>query len=257
MTEIPDVLACDVGNTRIRLAQVKGDQVGEVRSFRVGDLGELGAAVAEMLAKIPPPRKIVAASVNPAALKALEAAVHDACGEEVLSIGRDLPLPLPTDLEQSSLIGVDRLCCAVAAFDRLGVACVVVDLGTAGTVDCVNGEGVFLGGAILPGLEMGARALHEQTALLPQVDVSEPDGVIGKDTYGAIVGGLVFGLRGAVRALVEAYAATLGQWPLVVATGGDADMIFRDGDFAAMVQAIVPDLLLRGVAIAYYKTLLK
>ncbi len=254
---MPSVLACDVGNTAIHFARVRSDEVQDVRTFRLGQLSALGPALAEAWEQVPPPRKIVAGSVNPAGLRALEAAAAESLHEDVLVVGRDLPLPLETDLADPDSVGVDRLCAAVAAFDRLGVPCVVADFGTAVTIYCVNGEGVFLGGAILPGLDLGAESLSAGAAQLPRVKPSPPDWVYGKDTRQAIIGGLVFGARGALRTLVEAYATELGQWPMVILTGGDAETVCPSPGETDLVQAVVDDLVLRGVAIAYYKTLLK
>jgi len=172
-------------------------------------------------------------------------------------VGRDLPLPAATRLPEPRKIGVDRLCAAAAAFDRLGTACVVADFGTAITIDCVDDEGLFLGGAILPGLHMSAGALARDTAQLPVTEPVNPDWVFGRNTQEAIAGGLVFGARGALRELVESYATALGHWPLVIVTGGDAHLICPDPNASELVQAIVPDLVLRGAAIAYYRTLLK
>ena len=255
--EIPNVLACDVGNAAIHLAHVCGEQVAGARTFRTGELSPLGEAISALWREIPEPRKVAAGSVNPAGLKALEAAVADALGEDVLAVGRELPLPIATDLPAPDAVGVDRLCAAAAAFDRLGVACIVADFGTAVTVDCVSDEGVFLGGAILPGVHLAARSLADGTAQLPLVTPCRPDWAYGRDTREAIIGGLVYGLRGALRGLVEAYATRLGHWPLVIATGGDAELICNQAGESDLIQAVVPDLVLRGVAMAYYKSLLK
>ena len=257
MTEIPNVLACDVGNSAVHVAHVKGDEVALHRVVRVGQLARLNGQLAEIWKQIPQPRKLVAASVNPAALKALEAAAAEALGEDVLVVGRDLPLPIETDLPDPRSVGVDRLCCAVAAYDRLGTACVVADFGTAITIDCVNDSGVFLGGAILPGLDLAADSLHDHTAQLPRVDLHCPNWVFGKDTAQAIVGGIVGGARGALRELVEAYATELGHWPLVIVTGGDAALVCPHPGDNGLVQAVVSDLAVRGVALAYYNSLLK
>lgn len=254
---IPSILACDVGNSGIRLACVQGDEVSEIRRIPANQLAGLGGILAAMWADIPQPRKLVAGSVNPPALKALEAAADDAINEPVLVVGRDLPLPLPTAVEHPERVGVDRLCAAAAAFDRLGVACVIGDFGTAATIDCVDEKGVFLGGAIMPGLGLAAESLHAKTAQLPHVKCSAPDWVFGKNTEQAIIGGLVYGARGALRELVEDYATALGHWPVVVLTGGDAELICGDPNASELVQAIVPDLVLRGVAIAYYRALVK
>jgi type III pantothenate kinase len=257
IAQIPSVLAADVGNSAIHLAIIQGNDVSDVHVLRGGELGRLGERLAQLWQEMSGPRKVVAASVNGGHLAALEEAARQAIGQDVLVIGRDLPLPIDADVPDPSRIGVDRLCCAVAAYDRLGAACVVADFGTAITIDCVSDKGVFLGGAILPGLRMGAAALNSNTAQLPLVEPSEPSWVFGKDTHQAIAGGLVLGARGALRELVERYANFLNHWPTVVVTGGDAALVCPDPQQDDLVQAVVPDLALRGVAAAYYRTLLK
>ena len=106
------------------------------------------------------------------------------------------------------------------------------------------------------GLAMSARALHTWTAQLPEVKLRQPDWVFGANTTEAIVGGLIYGACGALRRLVEAYAEDLEHWPLVIATGGDAELVVPSLNESDLIQAIVPDLALRGVAAAYYRTLL-
>ena len=254
---IPTVLACDVGNSTIRLATVTGEDVSDVTTVRVGELATLAEPLKALWGGDDGASELVASSVSPSALKAVEAAAAEALGCQTLVVGRDVPLPINTTLESPQSVGVDRLCCAAAAFDRLGAACVVADFGTAITIDCVDDQGVFLGGAILPGLHMGAESLCETTAQLPHVDLTAPDWTFGADTRQAIIGGLVNGARGALRHFVEAYATELQHWPLVIATGGDAELICNDEAMADLVRTIVPDLALRGAAMAYYRSLLK
>jgi len=256
--EIPAVLACDVGNTSVHLACVRGQDVRSSVRIAKDELSGLGDALKAIWEgpEMKQAGKVVASSVDPASLEVLEAAA-EAIGQDVLLVGRDLPLPIETNLPHPAGIGTDRLCAAAAAFDRLGVACVVADFGSAITIDCVDSSGVFQGGAILPGLRMGTEGLASRTAQLPQVELVEPDWVYGKDTSQAIIGGLIRGARGALRELVEAYATDMGSWPLVILTGGDARLICKDVNGSGLVQAIVDDLVLRGVAIAYYKSLLK
>lgn len=252
--EIPNVLACDVGNSGVSVAHVCGEVVRGHADFSHADKSALAEKLGELWQQMKLPKKIVASSVSPDGLKMLEDAAADAVDQPLLVIGRDLPAPMQTSLAEPAKIGSDRLCAAVAAYDRIGQACVVADFGSAITIDCVNDEGVFMGGAILPGLSMGARALHEWTAALPQVKLDAPDWVYGADTRQAIVGGLVYGARGALRYFVESYATKLRSWPIVVITGGDAKLICPDPNGDEIVQAVVPDLVLRGVAMAYYNT---
>lgn len=254
---IPSVLACDVGNTNIRLAAVCGEDVSDVRIVAADQPAELAAAVTHLWESMADPRRVVASSVAPDALAALEAAVDTATGQQVLVVGRDLPLPITTDLPSPEAVGTDRLCAAVAAYDRLGEACIVADFGTAITIDCVSDAGVFLGGAILPGVSMAADSLADRTAQLPRVTPADPPGVFGKDTAEAIQNGLIALARGALRDRVEAYANELGHWPLVICTGGDAELVVGDLARNELVQAVVQDLTLRGIAIAYYNSLVK
>lgn len=253
---IPAVLACDIGNTSVQIACVRGPKSSSPASFNNDDLSGLTGGLAAIWGEMGSVGKIAACSVNPEGLEALHGAA-EAIGQDVLVIGRDLPLPIETNSPHPGAIGTDRLCAAAAAYDQLGVACVVADFGSAITIDCVSEEGVFQGGAIMPGLQMGARALASQTAQLPQVQIVDPDWVYGRDTDQAIIGGLVRGARGALRELVETYATEMGSWPMVILTGGDARVICRDVNESDIAQAIVDDLVLRGVAIAYYKFMLK
>ncbi|MBS3733900.1 MAG: type III pantothenate kinase [Phycisphaerae bacterium] len=255
--EIPHVLACDVGNATVELAAVHGEQTTPPTQHRIGDLGDLGASLAVLWEQTPEPKKLVASSVNSTALKALEAAAVEAAGTAPLVIGRDLPRPLDTDLAEPDSVGIDRLCAAVAAYDRIGTACVVADFGTAATIDCVSDAGIFLGGAILPGLALAAQCLTEHTADLPHVTPREISGTFGRTTEEAILSGLLRGARGALRELTEAYATELGHWPAVIVTGGDARLVCPNASQGGLVQAIVDDLVLRGIACAYYRTLLR
>jgi type III pantothenate kinase len=218
---------------------------------------------------MPSPRRVVASSVRPDRLEALTAAASSRLGEKVLVIGRDVPLPMLTDLPAPQRIGTDRLCTAAMAYHRLRSACVVADFGSAVTIDAVSDDGVFLGGAILPGLRMSAAALAGRTAALPEVRLARPQWVFGTDTEKAIIGGIVLGARGALREIAEAYATAMGKWPPVILTGGDAELIGTPEELAAaerhagepfeargrmgldLVHAIVPDLCLMGIALAW------
>ena len=135
---------------------------------------------------------------------------------------------------------------AAAAFDVLKQSCVVVDAGTAVTVDFVDGSGTFHGGAIAAGAQLSLDALHRRTAQLPEVVLARPLEAIGHSTVEAMRGGAFHGVRGMVRELVEHYAEQAGSYPTVIATGGDAELLFADFD---LVERIVPELTLMGLAV--------
>jgi type III pantothenate kinase len=242
------VLACDVGNTRIALGGVTAGKAAHVQRLDASEAAAVGDVLVEIWEKTPGIKAVAASSVNATLLRALETATQERLGQKVLLVGRDIPLPMPTNLAEPQKIGTDRLCSAAMAYYRMESACVVASLGTAITVDCVDEQGVFQGGAILPGLRIGVDALAERTAQLPRVTLRTPDWVFGRNTEEAIIGGLVYGARGALRELTEAYATALGKWPPLILTGGDAQLVGAGYD---LVHAVVPDLCLLGVALAY------
>ena len=126
--------------------------------------------------------------------------------------------------------GVDRVLNVAAAYEQVEAEVVVIDAGTAITIDVCNDAGEFLGGAIAPGVRMQLDALHERTAGLPRIstaDFGPPLEPFGQNTAQAILHGVYHGIRGMVKELVEQYATKLGRWPEVVATGGDAAVLFE------------------------------
>ncbi len=192
---------------------------------------------------------VVAASVNPRLESTLEEAVGDAADRRVVWVGRDLDLPVKVLTEEPEKTGVDRVLNVAAAYEQMGKACVVVDAGTAITVDCCNDAGEFLGGSIAPGVTLMLEALHDGTAQLPRVDAFAPPAEpFGRTTEQAILHGVYHGVRGMVKELVENYATELGRWPDLIATGGDAAALFNEWE---IVHAIAPDLTLYGIALAY------
>lgn len=254
--QIPALLCCDCGNSSIKIATVIADKVSEVRSFELTQTEQLQNAISHLWSELPEPKKTIAASVNKAALQTLTSAAQNAIGKTPLVVGQDLPNPIDTDIKHPESVGKDRLCACAAAFDQLGVPCVVADFGTAITIDCVDESGVFKGGVILPGLQTSAKALANLTDQLPLVDVKDCDFTFGQSTEQAIQAGILFAARGALRERVEAYATELGNWPLVILTGGDAKTICPDVSEDGIVQAVVPELTLRGIAMSYYRSLL-
>lgn len=160
-------------------------------------------------------------------------------------------LPLVVSLARPDMVGIDRLLDAVA-INRLrpaGRPAVIVDLGTAITVDLVSGDGAFLGGAIMPGIGMSARALHEFTDLLPLLDMvalSDPPAALGTGTESAMRSGIFWGAVGGIRRLIEELSATCGGSPQVYLTGGAAPSV---APLIAPGTAYYPHLTLAGIAL--------
>lgn len=238
------LLAVAVGNTRTRFGLFEGKDLSVVRSEASDRPEEIGVAVREMLgarAGVP----IAMSTVNlPASEKTRR--VLEGLGE-VYTLGTDIAIPLTHSLDDATTLGQDRALCAVAAYARCQQACVVVDAGTAITVDFVDGQGVFQGGVIAPGLNLMLKALHEHTSALPFLEFAVPDaarGVFGKDTRHAMLLGARAAARGLVREAIEQFAIDYEAYPQIIATGGDAPVLFDHDD---LVEHIVPDLQLVGI----------
>jgi type III pantothenate kinase len=145
-------------------------------------------------------------------------------------------------------VGADRVVNAAAAHRLYGGPVIVLDLGTATTLDAVSSEGDYLGGIIAPGMAIGAEALYRHTAQLPRVELVRPKRAIGKNTVAAIQSGVIFGYVGLVEGLVSRVRQELGAEARVVATGGLAEVIARE---TPVIDTVNPDLTLIGLRFIY------
>ena len=132
---------------------------------------------------------------------------------------------MPVHYDNPAEVGADRIVNGVAAFEKYGGPCVIVDFGTATTFDCVSAKGEYLGGVICPGIGISADALFERTARLPRVEIRKPARVIGSNTVGSLQSGLYYGYLGLVDGILELLLAELGKDTTVIATGGLGSMI--------------------------------
>ena len=247
------LLAVNVGNSRVSFSMFQDGLLTQSERHTLGPdrtkLIEAAQVWGEMT--IDEDGLAVLASVNPPVAELVRQALIEDVGMKVLSVGQEVPLPMKTDLSEPEKVGVDRILNAAAAYERIKGPVAVIDAGTAITIDFVSADGVFQGGAILPGFRLSARILHEGTALLPLVEVAKPEQAIGRDTAGAISVGLFFGALGAIREIIERCATDLGAWPTTIITGGDGQLIHSECDF---IQAYVPELTLLGIELAYRKS---
>jgi type III pantothenate kinase len=245
-----NVLVLNVGNSRVAMGVFAAGELSSVRRMSLDDRANLPGVIKELWSGIAGSEgpAVAGASVNPTQMEWLEHAVLEATGQRVQWVGKDLDLPIDVLTEKPDQTGVDRVLAIAAAYEQMEKACVVVDAGTAITVNCCNDKGQFIGGAIAPGVNLMLDALHDHTAKLPRVEFKVPSEAFGRNTEQAILQGVYHGVRGMVKELVENYATALGFWPDLIATGGDAQALFEGWE---LVHAISPDLILYGVALAY------
>ncbi len=155
---------------------------------------------------------------------------------------------MPVHYDNPAEVGADRIVNGVAAFEKYGGPCVIVDFGTATTFDCVSKKGEYLGGVICPGIGISADALFERTARLPRVEIRKPARVIGTNTVGSLQSGLYYGYLGLVDGILELLLVELGNETRVLATGGLGPMIGKGSKY---IKTIDDSLTLEGLRIIW------
>src|SRR5580700_4911080 len=159
---------------------------------------------------------------------------------------------MPVHYDNPAEVGADRIVNSVAAFEKFGGPCIIVDFGTATTFDCVSAKGEYLGGVITPGIGISADALFSRTARLPRVDVRKPPRVLATNTVNSVQSGLYYGYLGLIDGILERLLAELGDNVTVVATGGLAVLM---GGGSKYIREIDDLLTLEGLRIIYERNL--
>ena len=246
------LLAVDVGNTNTVLGLWKGEEL--TRSWRLttrrdATSDEIALSIRGLFTAGPSPEdlgpmRVIVASVVPSLRFPLRQALRQLLDREPLFVEPGVKTGMPILYEVPQEVGADRIVNAVAAFDRLGGPCIVVDFGTATTFDVVTAKGEYAGGVIVPGIAISAEALFEKAARLWRVEIRRPEKVVGKTTASSIQSGLYFGYLSLVDGMIDRIGAEIGEKPRVIATGGLAELFGGGSD---RIGEIDPLLTLRGL----------
>jgi type III pantothenate kinase len=244
------LLAVDVGNTQTVFGLFEGEDLREhwrvaTERNRSGD--ELGALYGSFL-DVSSVDGVALASTVPQLHRAYEELAKDYARAELLELGPGIRTGVPIRYEDPREVGPDRIANAVAAVDRYGPPCIVVDFGTSTNFDVVSAEGEYVGGVLAPGIEVSMDALFQRAARLFKVDFVEPPTVIAKNTAASLQSGLVYGFAGQVDGIVERIREELGVEAQTVATGGLADLIVPH---ARTLDRIDPFLTLEGLRVVW------
>jgi type III pantothenate kinase len=249
------LLAIDVGNTQTHVGMFRDDEFVEHWRFatsRFATADELATTLAGLLGL----RDLRLADVNAAMVSAVvptlaheyEQVIGRYFDNRGLLVGPEIKSGMPIRIDRPQELGADRLVNAIAAYDRVGGACIAVDFGTAINYDVVSAAGEYLGGVISPGVEISLEALSARAALLPRVEIEKPDHVIGKGTQEAIQAGVVYGFAGQVDAILGRIREELADEATAIATGGFAAAIVP---FCEQVDEVDDRLTLQGLKLIW------
>jgi type III pantothenate kinase len=225
------LLAIDVGNTQTHLGMFRDEELVEHWRFatvRDSTADELATVLVGLLALRDLSLRDVTGAVVSSVVPQLSHE-YGQLGERYLHglqvIGPGMKTGIPIRTENPHETGPDRLVNAVAAYERVGAACVVVDFGTTINYDIVSAEGELLGAIFTPGVEISIQALAQRTARLPPIEIEAPSELIGRNTVAAIRSGIVYGFAGQVDAIVGRLREEMGDEITAIATGGLANTI--------------------------------
>lgn len=253
------LLVLDIGNTNTVAGLYRGKRL--VQSWRfVSDRAKTSDEYRVLLSdlftqsnvKPSAVKAAILASVVPDLVPVIGDAVKKLCKRTVMVVGPKLDLGLKIKVRAPEEVGADRLVNAVAAHAQFGGPLLILDFGTATTVDAVGKDGSYLGGAIAPGIHISLEALVSRTAKLPRIDMAPPANPIGASTIEAMRAGLYYATLGGVRELCAVLGAELRRRdkrkPLLLATGG---LSYWLPTRELGIRAVLPDLTLEGLRLIY------
>jgi type III pantothenate kinase len=252
------ILTLDVGNTNMTGGVFRDDNI--LATFRMTTKiprtsDEYAMVLFNLLNqnRIDPKeiKDAIICSVVPDVMHSLASAIIKYLDIKPIIVGANLETGLRIELPNPKQVGADRIVDAVAAYEIYGGPVLVMDYGTATTYDLVNGDGVFVGGITAPGIAISAKALWEDAAKLPKIEIAKPERVIGNDTISSMQSGLVYGQIGQAEYLIKKVKEESGLENLkVVATGGLGRIISESTDAIDVYDA---NLTLKGIYLVYKK----
>lgn len=240
------LLTVNLGNTNVSCGLFDGGRLAWQDRLPAADLPLLPDRIGARRID-----RIAMASVAPSRLEQAVCILATNYSTPVLIAGEDLPYGIVIECDEPGKVGADRVVNAVAAYARIKGAAIVVDIGTAITVDAVSPRGDFLGGAIAPGPDTMLKALHAFTEQLPAVTLERPDHPIGRNTRDAMRSGAYWGAVGAVAELIDRMTEQLGARAPILLTGGGAEPLAPD---LCRPVEVLPALTLEGLALLAERT---
>jgi type III pantothenate kinase len=252
------LIVIDVGNTNTVLGLFDGKHLlhdWRIRTEIDHTIDEYGVLIYNLYLSTPMKVKemksvsaIIISCVVPPMLNILEPLCIKYFNIKPLIVGPGIKTGMPIFYDNPKEVGADRIVNAVAAYEKYHKECIIVDFGTATTCDYISPKGEYMGGCIAPGIVISSEALFEKASKLPRVEFSKPKTVITKDTVSAMQAGIMYGYAGLVDGIVNRMKAEVKTNPLVIATGGLANIIAPE---TKTIEKIEEMLTLDGLRIIY------
>lgn len=241
-------LAVDIGNTITTIVILKDQKVMD--SYRVAStlsFEKYKKELSKIFKKFSGISRTMTCSVVPFLTEVVTKYLEKQFKIKSDVIGRDIKVPIKNNYDHPSEVGQDRLVCAYAAKVLYGAPCLVIDLGTAITIDVVSAKGTYEGGMIIPGIRLSLLSLNEHTALLPKVNIKIPQALIGKNTKESMLSGVFFGYGAMLSGLIDMMTQRLRTSPNIIVTGGYTDLMKKF--FLHKKPVIDKELIFKGMAL--------
>ena len=251
------LLAIDIGNTNIVIGCIKDDEIvfkARIATDRTRTSDQYGVEIKNMVetfgVKISQIEDCIISSVVPPVFNSVKTGVIKILGKQPMVVGPGLKTGLNIQVDVPSQVGSDRIVIAVAALAEYEAPLILMDLGTATTIEVVEPGNAYLGGVIFPGVKVSLEALTSRAAQLPGISLDKPKRVIGKNTVDCMRSGMMYGTAAMLDGIIERIEEELGHKSTIIATGGLAQFITP---LCKREIILEKELLLKGLNIIYKK----
>jgi len=251
------LLAIDIGNTNLVIGCIENDQIlfkARIATDRTRTSDQYGVEIKNMMeaygVHVSDIDDCIISSVVPPVFNSVRTGVIKVIGKQPLVVGPGLKTGLNIHVDVPSQVGSDRIVIAVAALAEYKAPLILMDLGTATTIEVVEPENTYMGGVIIPGVHVSLDALTSRAAQLPGISLDKPKSVIGKNTVDCMRSGMMYGTAAMIDGLIDRMEEELGHSSTLVATGGLAQFITPLCKHKIILEK---DLLLKGLNIIYKK----
>lgn len=251
------LLAIDIGNTNIVIGCIRDDEIvfkARIATDQIRTSDQYGVEIKNMLEAFGIQRSDISdciiSSVVPPVFNSVRTGVIKVIGKQPMVVGPGLKTGLNIHVDVPSQVGSDRIVIAVAALAEYQAPLILMDMGTATTIEVVEPENLYMGGVIFPGVKLSLDALTSRAAQLPGISLDEPKQVIGKNTVDCLRSGMMYGTAAMTDGIVDRIEAELGHPSTLIATGGLAQFITPLCKHKVILEK---DLLLKGLNIIYKK----